>query len=331
MNNPSTDRNRRILVIDDNRAIHDDFRKILAPGLALSAGLDQTETELFGHPTNAQTQTQFEVDTASQGQEALELVKKAVAERRPYAVAFVDIRMPPGWDGVETTRKIWEVDPDLQIVICTAYSDYSWNEMFEKLGQSDGLVILKKPFDTVEAFQLAHAFTEKWWLLQQSRKKMSELESTVADRTRELLAANEQLKTEMAERAQAEEALRHAQKMEAVGQLAGGIAHDFNNLLTIIRGYVQCLNWEPMPSAKVQEAIHEIDVAAARAAKLTSQLLLFSRKKRMQTQPLNLNETLAKLDVMCAGWRARTLPWKFNPAPRPCPFRRIRSCWKWSS
>jgi PAS domain S-box-containing protein len=94
--------------------------------------------------------------------------------------------MPPGMDGVETTRKIWELDPDLQVVLCTAYSDYSWGEMFEKLGQHDGLLILKKPFDTVEALQLAHALTEKWWLHQQARQKMEGLEGMVAGRTQEL-------------------------------------------------------------------------------------------------------------------------------------------------
>ena len=112
-------------------------------------------------------------------------------------MAFVDVRMPPGWDGVETTQKIWELDPNLQIVLCTAYSDYSWDEMFEKLGHRDGLLILKKPFDAVEAFQLAHALTEKWWLHQQSRRKMEELESRVAERTRELQQTNHALQTEV--------------------------------------------------------------------------------------------------------------------------------------
>ena len=114
------------------------------------------------------------------------LVQKALAIGRPYAMAFVDIRMPPGWDGVETSRKIWELDPEIQIVLCTAYSDYSWDEMFEKLGYRDGLLILKKPFDTVEALQLAQALTQKWWLHRQSRQKMGDLENMVAQRTQEL-------------------------------------------------------------------------------------------------------------------------------------------------
>ena len=179
-------RNRRILVVDDNHAIHDDFRKILSPGSNTATALEATEAELFGRPQKVIQQIRYEIDSAYQGQEAVMLVKKALADGRPYAMAFVDVRMPPGWDGVETTGKIWAVDPEVQIVLCTAYADYSWAEMFERLGNSDGLVILKKPFDTVEALQLAQTLTEKWWLHQQSRRKMEELESRVAERTRKL-------------------------------------------------------------------------------------------------------------------------------------------------
>jgi DNA-binding NtrC family response regulator len=134
----------------------------------------------------------------------VELVKKALAAGQPYAMAFVDVRMPPGWDGVETTRKIWELDPNLQVVLCTAHSDDSWGEMFAKLGQSDGLLILKKPFDAVEAFQLAHALTEKWWLHQQSWRKMEVLESRLAERTAELANTNEALQAENTARKQTE-------------------------------------------------------------------------------------------------------------------------------
>jgi PAS domain S-box-containing protein len=186
MNNTPEDKNRRVLIIDDNRSIHDDFRKILSPATTTAAALDATETAVFGEPADAVQQTSFEVDSADQGQEGVLLVKKALEAGRPYAMAFVDVRMPPGLDGVETTRKIWELDPDLQVVLCTAYSDYSWGEMFEKLGHHDGLLILKKPFDAVEAFQLAHALTEKWWLHQQAQKKMDKLESMIAERTGEL-------------------------------------------------------------------------------------------------------------------------------------------------
>jgi len=208
MNKAPEPRNRRVLIIDDNRAIHHDFRKILAPIELTRSALEDSEALLFGDTVNRVAPPQFEVDSAYQGQEGVALVKKALAEGHPYAMAFVDVRMPPGWDGMETTQRIWEIDPDLQIVICTAYSDYSWGEMFEKIGNRDGLLILKKPFDAVEAFQLAHALTEKSWLLQQSRQKMEALESRVAERTRELQQSNQAIQTEVAEHQRAEESLR---------------------------------------------------------------------------------------------------------------------------
>ncbi|MDB6116875.1 MAG: domain S-box protein [Verrucomicrobiaceae bacterium] len=201
-------KNLRILVVDDNRAIHDDFRKILCPSNTTGKALDATEAMLFGSATVAVPQTQFEVDSAYQGQDAVKMVQKALGEGRPYAMAFVDIRMPPGWDGIETTQRIWELDRNLQVVICTAYSDYSWGEMFAILGHSDGLLILKKPFDTVEALQFAHALTEKRWLQQQSQRQMEELERMVVQRTNELQHTNEALHAEVIEHTRAEEELQ---------------------------------------------------------------------------------------------------------------------------
>ncbi len=205
-------RNRRILVIDDNRAIHDDFRKILSPGSSTAAALDASEAALFGRATNSVQMAEFEVDSAYQGQDGVLLAQQALEAGRPYALAFVDVRMPPGWDGVETTRNLWELDPDLQIVLCSAYSDYSWDEVFEKLGQRDALLILKKPFDSVEAVQLAHALTEKWWLHRESRRKMDELEHRVSERTMELRQTNSALQDEVVEHQRTETSLRESEK-----------------------------------------------------------------------------------------------------------------------
>ena len=211
MNNRFTDKNRRVLVIDDNRSIHDDFRKILSPAESTRPATGDAETALFGDSVNTVRPPQFEVDSAYQGQEGLMLVKKALEEGRPYAMAFVDVRMPPGWDGIETTQRIWEIDREVQIVICTAYSDYSWGEVFEKISSYDGMLILKKPFDAVEAFQMAHALTQKWWLHQQSRRKMEELESRVSERTCELQQSNHSLQSEVAAHQRAEEILRESE------------------------------------------------------------------------------------------------------------------------
>ncbi|PYJ04510.1 MAG: hypothetical protein DME25_09830, partial [Verrucomicrobia bacterium] len=119
--------------------------------------------------------------------------QQANAASQPYALAFIDGRMPPGWDGVETITHIWQAYPELQVVICTAYADYSWEEIIKRVGQSDNLVILKKPFDNVEVIQLAHAMTRKWLLNQQARQKMGELHQMVELRTAELQRSNDAL------------------------------------------------------------------------------------------------------------------------------------------
>lgn len=196
--------NRRLLVIDDNSAIHEDFKKILNPTSSDKARLDAFEAEFFGETKPSAGPAPFEIDSAFQGQAGLALVQQSIVSGRPYALAFIDVRMPPGWDGIETTAKIWEIDPHLQVVICTAHSDYSWDEMTARLGISSRLVILKKPFDAIEVLQLTHALTEKWELHQKDRARVEQLEEMVAERTRELQLANEKLKTEMAKRTQAE-------------------------------------------------------------------------------------------------------------------------------
>lgn len=205
----------RILIIDDNPVIHDDFRKALAGDAECTEALKQDEAILFG--TQEAGRMDFVLDSAYQGEEGLEKVKAAIAEGRPYSLAFVDIRMPPGWDGVETISRIREVDPTLQTVICTAFSDYSWSGIRNRLGNSDSLLILKKPFDNIEAIQLANAMTRKWLLNRRAEAKMSDLERMVAARTVELQTANQQLRREVDERAKAEEAFRVIFQASPVG------------------------------------------------------------------------------------------------------------------
>ena len=184
----------RILIIDDNPSIHDDLRKILAAPKRRLDDLDAAEAEIFGVPTALKPSTAFEMDSAYQGMEGRDCVEAAFREGRPYALAFVDVRMPPGWDGIETVSRLWQLDPDLQVVICTAYSDYSWDDMVRALGESDNLLILKKPFDNIEARQIAHALSKKWVLHRQVRARLNEMDEVVRQRTRDLEAANAQLR-----------------------------------------------------------------------------------------------------------------------------------------
>lgn len=165
----------RILVIDDNQAIHEDFRKILIQSKKNNSAMDDMESALFGSEAPVTTALSFELDVASQGAEGLAMVEAAIAEGRPYALAFVDGRMPPGWDGIETIGHLWQADPDLQTVLCTAYADYSWQEIRKILGETDSLLILKKPFDNIEVLQMAHALTRKWEMNREIKGELHQL------------------------------------------------------------------------------------------------------------------------------------------------------------
>src|ERR1043165_2458108 len=209
--NPQLKEHRRILIIDDKRAIHDAFRKILSDTAEDVVELDKAASSFFSEAPAQNSQNSFVLDSAYQGQEGLALVQQSLQTGNRYQMAFVDVRMPPGWDGIETTSRIWEIDPDLQIVICTAYSDYSWDQMAKRLDASDRLVILKKPFDTIEVLQLANALTEKWRLAQQVRQRVEDLERVVNQRTQELRAANEALLTDIADRKRARTALAESE------------------------------------------------------------------------------------------------------------------------
>jgi PAS domain S-box-containing protein len=382
--------NRRILIVDDNTSIHADFRNILCPDHSDEAAANAMEAVLFDE--EKPDEMSFELDSAYQGQEGFEMVKRALAENRPYALAFVDVRMPPGWDGIETIARIWEADPELQVVVCTAYADYSWEEMRAKVGQPDSLLVLKKPFDNIEVQQLAHSLTKKWLLSFQARLQIAELAQAneslamseerfskafhesplpsgiqsfpdqrfvdanqrlaqvtghkreemigrtpaelclwekpeVADQwyeglVRQQLVRDQEAKIrnqagglremlislspvalgrqphtlllaqDVSERALLERQLRQAQKMEAIGQLAAGVAHDFNNILTVIQGHAGLLQQKLDSGSPQANSVEQITRAAARAATLIRQLLMFSRKQVMQFRHLDLNDTL---------------------------------------
>src|SRR6184192_1366787 len=210
MNTPEDQTNRRILVIDDNRSIHNSFCAILRADSGKSA-LDETEARLFGEATSGPRAMGFTMESAYQGEEGVELLRSALDKGQPYAMAFVDMRMPPGMDGLETITKLWELDADLQVVICTAHSDYGWHDLVAKLGSSDRLLILKKPFDVVEVRQMAEALCAKWELLRRGQRHLEELEARVAERTQNLSQANQELRDQIAERKQSEAALRESE------------------------------------------------------------------------------------------------------------------------
>jgi diguanylate cyclase (GGDEF)-like protein len=124
----------------------------------------------------------------------VEKVREALRAGRPYAMAIVDMQMPPGWDGLETIEHLWKVDADVQVVICSAHAGYDWTELVVRLGHADKLLVVKKPFEAIEVLQCANALTRKWqneWVV---RRQVETLEKVVTDRTEGLEAANAQLR-----------------------------------------------------------------------------------------------------------------------------------------
>lgn len=287
----------KILIVDDNQSVFEAFQKILvssAPDPRLAA----MEEALFGNVAVTPAAT-FRLTYAAQGMEAIEKLEAEKRSGSSFAVAFVDVRMPPGIDGIETAQRLWAVDSDLEIVICSAYSDYSWSDMARKLGRPDRWVILKKPFDNIEVLQLAHALTEKWMLRQQTRAQVEALEAGVAARTAELKAALVKLKHESAERERFEEErrmierkLEETQRLEGLGMLAGGVAHDFNNILTGILASASLAGMDVPPGTEVSQHLKRIEENSLRAAGLCQQLLVYAGKGQVSASALDLNVLL---------------------------------------
>ena len=187
----------RILIVDDQKELCILFAKSLqlsSSRFAEAARLEALKARLAGKaaPPQQVSPRSYDIDMAHQGQDACAMIRKSLEDKRPYSLVFLDMRMPPGWDGLETMVHIWELDPKVQIVICTAYSDYSWEEIVARVGIRDNLLILKKPFDPAEVSQLALSLTEKHRLTKLARIQVEDLQRMIQARTSALEEANEE-------------------------------------------------------------------------------------------------------------------------------------------
>ena len=164
----------RVLVVDDNASIHEDFRRVLGT-TPVPAGLAAIDAELGRNPPPPPRR--FTIEAFADGDAARARARAAQQAGTPFAVAFVDLRMPSGPDGVVTAEGLLADDPEIQLVLCTAYADHSWETIARRIGEVDRLLILKKPFDPIEVQQLAAALGAKWALARENRRQMDEIRS----------------------------------------------------------------------------------------------------------------------------------------------------------
>jgi len=204
-----------ILLVDDNESIHEDIETILSSVKnETEEELEGLEADLFDGDNTQEVsfvvdEIDYEIDHAYQGEDAVAMVNAAAENDHPYSLVFMDVRMPPGIDGIQTIQRIWENYPHTEMVICTAYSDYSWDEIIENLGNTDKLLFIKKPFDATALKQMALTLTTKWQLQQESISYTEKLETEVAERTDQLNELVEKYK-EMKERAEEASATKSA-------------------------------------------------------------------------------------------------------------------------
>jgi len=272
---------RRILVIDDEQSIHGDFRRILSPQYE-DPSISDLDKVLFGTEQKERVQSlEYAIDAVFQGHEGVELALKAVENRQPYSVAFVDQRMPPGWDGLKTIMQLWIVDPRIEVVFCTAYSDHTWEEIVKQLGSTDQFLILKKPFSSVEVRQLAMALTTKWMLKRRSENARRKLARKVRQKTAELEQRNRQL--------------LQSQKLQAIGELASGVAHDFYNLLAVIQGCTAKLGSPSLPEKDAAEVVATLGQAVSQGRGVVEAMLTFAQQVPASKTPLDLADVVQSM------------------------------------
>jgi two-component system, sensor histidine kinase and response regulator len=314
--------NRRVLLIDDVASIHEDFRKILGPALTADA-LDETEALLFGRPA-PRPHDEYELDSAYQGREGAAMVEAALRAGRPYAMAFVDMRMPPGWDGMETIEAIWRIDPQLQVVICTAHSDHPWEEVLARLDVGDRLLVVKKPFDMIEVSQLARTLTTKWQLARQAQSQIDGLEQAVRERTGALELANQRLSQHLEMQDRMIEELAAARVAadfanQAKSEFLANMSHEIRTPMNAVLGLSHLMQKTEL-TPRQRDYIDKLQSSGQHLLGIINDILDFSKvdagKLDLERTDFELKSLLdnasAVLNEKC---RAKNLDWVLEVAP----------------
>lgn len=276
--------NKRILVIDDDREIWKAYQLVLEPGIPQRGSVKEQMDQLLGSEEEGNhNDTSYLVSYADQGKEGFAQIEKSLTGKTPFAVAFIDVRMPPGWDGMKTASRIRQLDKDIEIVIVTAYSDRSCEEIIKQVGSPDKLLFIRKPFDTEELYQLALSLTEKWNIARREETQRRELQEKI-------IALKELQQKQQA----LQKKLLQAQKMEAIGLMAGGVAHDLNNILSGLVSYPELILLKLPADSDLRQYVQPMRDAGLRASAVVADMLTVARGVAIVQEPSDLNQLITE-------------------------------------
>jgi len=271
----------RILIVDDSEEIHRDFTHTLVSNFESYSELYSLESELFGpSPTSTPhlDAPSYEIVHAYSAEEAIKVVQQQ--QQNPFRIVYMDMRMPPGMDGLSGLQHIWQIDPHVQSVICSAYSDTPWQMVFDMLGNTDKLLLLKKPFDPLEVRQMTASLIAKSIAEQAARMQMQKLDMLVCQRTKsleeEILRRKELEEKLRRKQHQLQQTLAHAQAASAAkSTFISNISHEVRTPLSVASGYAEVLRDTPLSSLQA-ESVQAIDSSVQKLDQLFSDILLLS-------------------------------------------------------
>jgi signal transduction histidine kinase len=295
----------RILVADDEPQMRESYKTVLrdfGDRDGGAAAIDSLESELYGDGDAAPKGVErIELTVCTQGEHAIEEAKRAISEGRPYSVAFLDVRMPPGLNGVQAAESIRALDPDMHIVIVTGYSDVGPREITSHVWPPEKLFYVVKPFQPLELQQLTAALTRKW----SAERKLLEAHRQLQEQFSDLEAALAQaqaakLRAELANRAKTE--------------FLANMSHELRTPFNAIIGFAEMMTKEifgPLGHQRYGEYAQHINDSASHLLELINDILDVSRIEneslQIDEEPLDLGPLLRSCVEMVRVRAAKNL------------------------